>query len=211
MTTPPSDESILRVGFVPGVTLTKWTTTWRERFRSVRLEPVEVAEAEQRQVLDERTVDLCFVRLPLRTDGLHLIHLYQEAPVVWVSKEHPIAAYDEVGLADLGDENVLTRADPSSINQVALEVAVLLVPMSIARSHSRRDLTYRPVSDGTPTTIGLAWPAEHPHPLTDEFIGVVRGRTANSSRTQSERSARRAGTTTRAASTRSGSRARRRR
>ena len=211
MTTPPDADPRLRVGFVPGVTLTKWTTIWRERYRSVPLEVVEVAQDDQRRALDDGEVDLCFVRLPIDTDGLHLIPLYEEAPVVWVSKEHPIAAYDEVGLADLGDENVLTLADPSSINQVALEVAVLLVPMSIARSHSRRDLTYRPVSDGTPTTIGLAWPAEHPHPLTDEFIGVVRGRTANSSRTQSERSARRAGTTTRAASTRSGSRARRRR
>ena len=40
-------------------------------------------------------------------------------------------------------------------------------------------------NDQQPGAVWLAWPAEHPHPLTDEFIGVVRGRTANSSRTQS--------------------------
>ena len=192
MSTPPSDDSVLRVGFVPGVTLTKWTTTWRERFRSVRLEPVEVSASQQRRVLDEGAVDLCFVRLPIDVDGLHLIRLYDEAPVAWVSKEHPIAAFAEVSLADLADENVLTEADPSGIDQVALEVAVLHVPMSIARSHSRRDLTYRPITDAPSTTIGLAWPAEHPHRLTDEFIGVVRGRTANSWRTRSERAGRHA-------------------
>ncbi|MFT4217275.1 MAG: LysR substrate-binding domain-containing protein [Micropruina sp.] len=177
----------MRVGFVPGVTLTKWTTIWRERYRATPLETVEVPQSEQRRVLDDGVVDLCFVRQPIDTAGLHLIPLYQEAPVVWVSKEHPIAAVDEVSLADLADETVLTEADAASINQVAIEIAVLQVPMSIARTHSRRDLTYRPVTDAEPTRIGLAWRIEHPHPLTDEFIGVVRGRTADSSRTQQER------------------------
>ncbi|MFT4294483.1 MAG: LysR family substrate-binding domain-containing protein [Micropruina sp.] len=187
MTTPPADGSGLRIGFVPGVTLTKWTTIWRDRYRSTPLEVVEVAQADQRRVLDAGEVDLCFVRLPIEVDGLHLIPLYEEAPVVWVSKEHPIAAVDEVTLADLAHETVLTEADPSGINQVALEIAVLRVPMSIARTHSRRDLTYRPVTDAEPTRIGLAWRMDDPHPLTDEFIGVVRGRTPHSSRTRQER------------------------
>lgn len=187
MTTPPDADPRLRVGFVPGVTLTKWTTIWRERYRSVPLEVVEVAQDDQRRALDDGEVDLCFVRQPIDTEGLHLIPLYEEAPVVWVSKEHPIAAFDEVTIADLADETVLTEADAAGINQVAIEIAVLRVPMSIARTHSRRDLTYRPVTDADPTRIGLAWRAENPHPLTDEFIGVVRGRTTQSSRTQQER------------------------
>ncbi len=187
MTTPSDADPRLRVGFVLGVTLTKWTTIWRERYRSVPLEVVEVAQHDQRRVLDDGEVDLCFVRQPIEVEGLHLIPLYEEAPVVWVSKEHPIAAFDEVTMADLADETVLTEADASGINQVAIEIAVLRVPMSIARTHSRRDLTYRPVTDADPTRIGLAWRAENPHPLTDEFIGVVRGRTAQSSRTQQER------------------------
>ncbi|MGC3993408.1 MAG: LysR family substrate-binding domain-containing protein [Propionicimonas sp.] len=198
MTTPPAPPVRLRVGHVPGVTMTKWTTTWRERFRSVPLDVVEVEEADQRRALDAGEVDLCFVRPPIDTDALHLIPLYEEVPVVWVSKEHPIAAVDEVTLADLAHENVLTHVDAESVNQVALEVAVLRVPMSVARSHSRRDLTYRPVIDAPSTRIGLAWRAEDPHPLTDEFIGVVRGRTANSSRTEQERSARKPSGTTRA-------------
>ena len=187
MTTQPRPAGP-RVGFVPGVTLTKWTTVWAERFRRSPLQTIEVAEADQRTALEQRLVDLCFVRLPIDTSGLHLIPLYEEAPVVWVSKEHPIAAFDEVTLADLAGETVLTQADDDGINQVALEIAVLRVPMSIARTHSRRDLTYRPVTDASATAIGLAWRTDDPHPLTDEFIGVVRGRTANSSRTQQERS-----------------------
>ena len=82
---------------------------------------------------------------------------------------------------------VLTEADASGINQVALEIAVLRVPMSVARTGSRRDLTDRPVTDAEGTTIGLAWRIDDPHPQIDEFIGVVRGRTVNSSRTQQDR------------------------
>lgn len=189
MTTPAAAGG-LRIGYVPGVTLTKWTTIWLDRFAATPLHVLEVTEQDQRKALDQRLVDLCFVRLPIGTEGLHLIPMYDEVPVAWVSREHPITAFDEVTLADLAAETVLTSVDSDSVNRVALETAVLLVPMSVARSHSRRDLTYRPVTDGPTTTIGLAWNADEPHPLTDEFIGVVRGRTRNSSRTQSERAVR---------------------
>lgn len=190
MTTPPEpDPARLRVGFVPGVTLTKWRTAWRERLPQVPLEVTEVAVADQRRVLDAGAVDLCFVRLPVDAAGLHLIRLYEEVPVVWVSRDHPLADFDEVTDADLAGEHVLTTADPGGIDLVARAEAVLRVPMSIARTFSRRDLVYRPVTDAEPTTVGLAWRADHPHPLTDEFVGIVRGRTANSSRTEQERAA----------------------
>jgi hypothetical protein len=64
-----------------------------------------------------------------------------------------------------------------------------LVPQSVARSHSRRDLVYRPVTDAEPTTIALAWLVDNPNELIEEFIGIVRGRTANSSRTAATRPA----------------------
>lgn len=189
--TPPPDAAPLRIGFVPGVTLTKWTTTWRDRFRRRPLETVEITEAEQRHALDSGVVDACFVRLPIETDGLHLIRLYDEVSVVWASKDHVVSAVDEVTLGDLADETVLTVADRDSIDAVAMETAVLQVPMSVARGHSRRDLIYRPITDAPETTIGLAWPVEGEHPAMQEFIGVVRGRTPNSSRTVQERAAKR--------------------
>ncbi|WP_157754777.1 type 2 periplasmic-binding domain-containing protein [Nigerium massiliense] len=93
---------------------------------------------------------------------------------------------DEVTLADLADETVLHELDAIALDRV-LAGAVLLVPMSIARGASRRDLTYRPVTDAEPSPIALAWRVDDENPLLDEFVGVVRGRTAQSSRTQSER------------------------
>ncbi len=172
---------------MPGVTLTKWRTRWDERL-TARLEVVEVAEADQRRVLVAGDVDLCFVRLPIDRDGLHAIPLYEEVTVAWVNKDHPVAAYDEVTLADLADETVLTELDAVALDRVNAG-AVLLVPMSVARSASRRDLAHRPVSDAPPTSVALAWRVDTENPLVEEFIGIVRGRTANSARTQAERAA----------------------
>ena len=181
------DQAALRVGFVPGVTLTKWRTIWRERFSRVPLDVAEVSVADQRRVLDAGDVDMCFVRLPVDTDGLHVIRLYDEVPVVLVSKDHPLAAFDEVTGADLAGESVLENADAASVDLVLQEQAVLRVPMSIARTISRRDLVYRAVTDAPSTTVALAWRIDNQHASIDEFIGVVRGRTANSSRTAQDR------------------------
>jgi len=182
-----SERPSLRVGKVPGVTVTKWRGIWAERFPRVRLEVIDVDEQDQRRVLTDGQVELCFVRLPIDDDGLHLIRLYDELPVAWVSKDHLVAAADEVSLADLADETVLSVVTPHTIDLVSIGEAVLHVPQSIARAESRRDFIYRPITDAPPTTVGLAWLVDNPHELIEEFIGIVRGRTANSSRTAQAR------------------------
>jgi DNA-binding transcriptional LysR family regulator len=184
---PPADERravpALRVGFVPGVTLTKWRRVWDERFPQFTLELLAVAEAEQRAVLDDERVDMCFVRLPVPDAGLHVIPLYEEVPVVVAPKDHPVALYDEVALAELSEEDTLEGFEPEeAIDLVAGGAGVVFVPQSVARSFSRRDLVHRPVSDGIPTRIALAWRQDNPHEMIEEFIGIVRGRTVNSSR-----------------------------
>ena len=169
------------------MTLTKWRTTWQDRFPRVPLEVFEATEADQRRVLDDGAVDLCFVRLPLARDGLHLITLYDEVPVAWIAKDHPLAALDSLSTADLADEDVFDTIDSHTIDLVVLAGAVLRVPMSIARTHSRRDLVYRPLTDAPSSTVALAWLVDNPHEWIDEFIGVVRGRTVNSSRSVQDR------------------------
>jgi len=179
----------LRIGFVPGVTLTKWRRIWADRMHRVPLDVVEVTQAGQRTSLVSGEVDMCFVRLPIDTDGLHTIALYEEVPVVVAPKDHPLAAFDDVSLADLAGETfVVDDAEATGVDRVAWGAGVMLVPLSVARSHSRRDLIHRPVTDAQPTAIALAWLVDNPNELIEEFIGIVRGRTANSSRTAASRS-----------------------
>lgn len=166
------------------MTLTKWRRIWGERFREP-LEVLEVAEADQRRAIVDGEVDMCFTRLPIDRDGLHIIPLYDEQPVLWLSKDHILAALDEITAEDLADDGtrVIYDASRESIDLATYSAAVLRVPMSIARSGSRKDMIYLPVVDAEPTTVGLAWRADNEHPLIEDFIGVVRGRTVNSTRT----------------------------
>jgi hypothetical protein len=65
---------------------------------------------------------------------------------------------------------------------VAAGVGLLIVPQSLARLHHRRDLTYRPLADAPQSQVALSWLEDQTTDLMEEFIGIVRGRTANSSR-----------------------------
>jgi len=179
-----TEASGLTVGFVAGVTLTKWRRIWAERYPRHPLQVVEVAQPSVLSALAQGQLDLCFARLPLDRDQLQVIPLYFEIPVVVARKDHPIAAYDELSLADLADEPTVDADHPDAIDLVAGGAGVLLVPQSIARSHSRRDLVYRPIADGPPTQVELAWLIGDSSDLIDDFIGVVRGRTVNSSRSR---------------------------
>lgn len=196
-----------RVGFVTGVTPDKWARTWRGRFPRSPLELVPVDQATQQRALREGAVRMCFVRLPIDRAGLHLIPLYREQPVVVVSREHPVAAYDEIDVADLADEHLLQDPDdvpewrdvatelregtrfpvpPMSLREavasVAAEAGVLVLPMSVARLHHRKDVRAVPVLGVAESQVGLAWPVHDEDPLVERFIGIVRGRTERSSR-----------------------------
>ena len=61
-------------------------------------------------------------------------------------------------------------------------MGLLVVPQSLARLHHRKDLTYRPVTDAPESRVALSWPEEETTDLVEQFIGIVRGRTVNSTR-----------------------------
>lgn len=178
----------LAVSFVAGVTLTKWTRAWADRHPDVPLAVSEVAGDELVAALHDGSIQLGFVRLPIATDGLGVIPLYREVAVAVAAKDHAIAASDSLVLADLDGESVKTGPDFTrpDFDLVAAGVGVLIVPHSIARQQSRKDLVSRPVTDAAETQIAVAWRTGPGSDLVasriEEFIGIVRGRTARSSR-----------------------------
>lgn len=179
----------LRVGFVPGVTVTKWDRIWRERFPEVPLELIPVPMREQEAAVREGRVDMAFVRLPVDREGLDAIPLYREVPVVVVPKDHPLSVFEQIGLADLADERMQAADDlddaEMTMEMVAAVSGAAIVPHSIARLHARKDLVYKTVMGVPETEIALAWPTEQTNELIEEFVGVVRGRSARSTRSPS--------------------------
>ncbi|MFH9071238.1 LysR substrate-binding domain-containing protein [Streptomyces alboflavus] len=191
-----------RLAYVPGVTPTKWVRVWNERLPDVPLTLVPVAPADADATLRDGTADAGLVRLPVDRTVLSAIPLYTETTVVVVPKDHVVTAADEVGTEDLADEIVLHPEDDTldwqglpgrpalerpattadAIELVAAGIGVLLVPQSLARLHHRKDLTYRPVTDAPQSSVVLSWPEDATTDLVEEFIGIIRGRTVNSTR-----------------------------
>ncbi len=192
-----------RLGAVPGATPGKWIDVWKGRMPRAPLELVPIEVAQQRDALVAGEVDAAIVRLPIERDGLSVIALYDETPVVVCAADSALTAVDELTLADLVDEVVIVPRDDvlsldvpgalapafpplgttaEAIATVAAGVGVVIVPMSLARLHQRKDVDYRPLVDAPVSGVALAWPAEATTALVDAFIGIVRGRTANSSR-----------------------------
>ncbi|MGC0368535.1 LysR substrate-binding domain-containing protein [Microbacterium sp. SLBN-111] len=200
---PREEPRTFTLGAVPGATPGKWIGVWRERMPHVSLELREIAASTQRAALDD--VDAALVRLPIDgADDLHVIPLYDELPVVVMSTESPLTAADEeITAADIAGEVVIVPADDvlgaqipdaippafappvdtaEAIATVAAGVGVVIVPMSLARAHQRRDVEYRVLADGPVSTVALAWRRDATTEDVETFVGIVRGRTARSSR-----------------------------
>ncbi|MDL2075127.1 LysR family substrate-binding domain-containing protein [Streptomyces sp. GXMU-J15] len=191
-----------RLAYVPGATPAKWVRIWQERYPETPLDLIPVSAAEAPQVLREGRADAGLVRLPVDRTYFSAIPLYTETTVVVVPKDHAVAAVDEVTAEDLADEVVFHPLDDvlgwerppgepgferpatteDAIELVAANVGLLIVPQSLARLHHRKDLTYRTLVDAPQSGVALCWPEEATTDLVDDFIGVVRGRTVNSTR-----------------------------
>jgi DNA-binding transcriptional LysR family regulator len=171
------------LGFVTGATPDKWAGTWRDRQREP-IELVPVTEDVQEHGVRTGALDMALVRLPVERDGLHLIPLYEELPVVVLNVDNELTLLDDVSTEDLAAEHQdwagLTVRE--AVETVAAGTGVLVVPMSVARLHSRKDVTFRTVTDLPPTQVGLTWLVDNEDPRLQTFIGIVRGRGERSSR-----------------------------
>lgn len=191
-----------RLAYVPGVTPTKWVRIWNERLPRISLELISTPAAEAADVIRAGGAEAALLRLPIDRTGLSAIPLYTETTVVVAPLDHLVTAAEEVLAADLADDVVLRPLDDTldweqlpghpfaerpettalAIELVAAGVGLLVVPQSLARLHHRKDLTYRPITDAPESQVALSWPEGEPTDLMEQFIGIVRGRTVNSSR-----------------------------
>jgi DNA-binding transcriptional LysR family regulator len=189
---------VLRVGFVTGTTPDKWARAWRDRRRE-RLDLVPITEEQQDDVVQRGEVDLALVRLPVAVDDLHCVRLYDELPVVVAGRDHFLAAADTVTLDDMVDEQLVRphasgwrptapqldwppMTERDAIETVAAGTGIVLLPMSVARLFHRKDVVQRQVTDLPSTTVALVWRRDRDDEVAQAFVGVVKGRSAHTSR-----------------------------
>ncbi|WP_315295856.1 LysR substrate-binding domain-containing protein [Rothia mucilaginosa] len=137
----------------------------------------------------------------------HVLTVLDEVPVEELAEEFllqpasDIPAYEEVSRAWRESAGRIVPeglTDKETIELVAAGVGLYIVPMSIARFYHRKDLTYRPVAGMDTYPVHLVWPrapkgeprSEELEALLQDFIGIVRGRTATSDRGSETRQAR---------------------
>lgn len=194
-----------RLAYVPGVTPGKWVGIWHERRPGVPLVLTPVAAADASGALRSGQADAALLRLPVDRDVFSAIPLYTETTVVVVPKDHLVTAAEEVSAEDIADDVVFHPLDDvigwerppgrpalerpattaDAIELVAAGVGLLVVPQSLARLHHRKDLTYRPLTGAPQSSVALSWPEDATTDLVEDFIGIVRGRTVNSTRGRS--------------------------
>lgn len=183
----------LRVAFVPGVVPTKWFRRWNERMDTPL---VEIPHDDPAQLVASGEADMALVRTPVESaDELHEVMLYDEARGIATSKDHVLsvtAEFDEVSPGDLeGDVVLLTSTDPNEVREmlpvVASGAGVLFAPRPMLRVLGGRGVIDRTIADDTAadlpaTAIRLIWLRERDDEVTQEFVGIVKGRRATSTR-----------------------------
>ena len=193
---------VLRVGFVTGATPDKWAATWRERY------PTGAARAACPSPRTTRsgccatgrwTSPWCGCRSTRRRPA-RPSSLYDEVPVVVTAREHFVAAADEVVLADLVDEQAVPAArGPAGLSGWSsspgrpCRSATRSRPSPPAPAWSSSRCRWRACTTartwctvpsptwGRPPSRLPGWSSATTS-APQRFVGVVRGRSARSSR-----------------------------
>ncbi|WP_120006494.1 LysR substrate-binding domain-containing protein [Nesterenkonia muleiensis] len=201
------------LGTIPGATPDKWVDRWQHRYPSHGLELRHYDDAGQLERIAAGTVDLGYIRFregedQVDRDLCHRVLLYREEPVVCAAAGHWIAAAeDSVSVDELAKESSLdpkamiagsgpadihsskagadlARAERTALEVVASGAGVVVLPNSVARMLSRKDVVIRRIEDSPGFDTGLAWLRDRDDDLIQEFIGIARGRKAGSGRSQ---------------------------
>lgn len=189
---------MVTLSFATGTEPGKWLRRYTERTGHPALDAAAADDPVAR--LLNGAADVALVRLPdprveERAAELHRVVLYEEARGVGVPAESVYAvAGGPIDAADIAGETCHYRptpsgdVDPAKVREllpvVAAGVGVVVAPFPLVRQLAGRRvaaLKYR--DDSVPqTSIALVWPKEKDSPAIQDFVGIAKGRTANSTR-----------------------------
>jgi hypothetical protein len=187
----------LTIAYVKGTAPGKWLTRFAERTGHGALHSFEsrdpfplLADAQT----DRTRPDLALVRLPDRRvdERFHVVRLYEEQPGVAVPKDSELTLLEELSAADLEDQHINYAPDEynevdvsavfDALDVVAANVGIAFAPRPLLRSINNKSTAHRDYADGQPTSIALVWLKDKDSDAIQDFVGIAKGRTANTSR-----------------------------
>lgn len=186
---------MLRLVFSTGTEPGKWFRRYRDSHPPESLVTVDADDAMD--VLLAHEADLALTRLPDSRvdDSFHVVQLYEEAPGIAVPKD---SVYAEVGEdvtpEDVAEEIVNYRiaqdgsvdvpALRTALQVVAANVGVAIAPRPLLKVLSKKQVVALGLEDPTVarTVIAMVWRRADDGDEIQDFVGVAKGRTRNSSR-----------------------------
>lgn len=209
---PAPAETPMRLGFARGIAPSKWERRWQEAVgRPLELRPVEVAFGRRPRptvdVMLERTAPGAHPEgVSGASPARHALRLYTEAIALVVPIDHELAKADGVDTAELELVRLLDHPDHApewpaaapwddpawrpadayaALDLVATGAGAILLPRPLARHLARKREHAVIALTGTPlagTTVWASWERDRDAPDVQQLIGILRGRTARSSR-----------------------------
>ena len=193
-------HSMLRISFVTGTEPGKWFRRFSAHTAHGELHTRGVDDPVAELLAG--AADVALVRSALEgldarldPDSCHVVRLYREAPGIAVPKG---SVYAEVGekvrAADVADEHVNYRAESAAdldivelrtaLSVVGANVGVAYGPWPLLKVLSKKQVVALPYvgDDAVATEVSLVWRKADDGPAIQDFVGVAKGRTSNSSR-----------------------------
>ncbi|QIM19188.1 LysR family transcriptional regulator substrate-binding protein [Leucobacter coleopterorum] len=204
-----STTPTLRLGFARGVAPSKWADRWKKVQPGIALElvPLNLAFGGPKRPASCDVVIERSAPGSRPVGGRHSLRLYTEAIALVVPIDHELAKAETVSVADLALVPLLDHPDHSSewpaaepwqdpawmprntlaaLELVAAGTGAMLLPQPLARhisdkrKHAILRVTGEPALLGS--TIWATWDVDRDDLDVQQLIGVMRGRTARSSR-----------------------------
>ncbi|ALC05417.1 hypothetical protein CDES_04875 [Corynebacterium deserti GIMN1.010] len=189
---------MLTLSFITGTEPGKWFTRFKDRTHHGGLETKDSDDALGDMLAGQ--AQLALTRLPDTRidDSLHVVTLYEEAPGIAFPKDYFLSAEEgAVDPAELDGEIINWQmpdsgeVDASAVRDalqiVAANVGVVIAPRPLLKVLSKKLIEHREIKGGTTTTIALVWKKSEDSEEIQDFVGIARGRTRNSSRQQTQK------------------------
>lgn len=187
-------ERRFTIGFMPGVPTTDLVRDFAATAPELIIETVFTPMIHQEDYLLDGRVDVCFVRLPLRSTAISAIPILDEPRVAVLPESSPLVDRASVRVGDLqvhpliddrasvpgwqGD--TLPRDDPYTTVEDRLEAVasgsgVAVMPSGVADFYRRPDVVLMPIDDIAPITVALGFLGDREMPELEMFARLARG------------------------------------
>jgi DNA-binding transcriptional LysR family regulator len=169
----------LVVAFAPGLHVSEAVRGFTLTHPDVEIELLHLPWWEQDAPLRDGRADVGYLRRPFDDTGLRAIPVGSDPKVACLPGSHKLARRPSLRLADLEGESIIDGAKRrvSSVEEkfelVVAGHGIAVVPLSVATSYSRPDLTYRPVIDAVPLETCLVVMADRQDQGVADFLTVA--------------------------------------